>query len=297
VNPTTEPETDEDEGEEPIAVLLPSGMRRRRIRAMFERQEYDSIANYPTMRLPAVCPSTAALLSQRDSRATAQTIESMIALCELYGDASGEIVFTERSFRLSVAAAPMLPQEITQHPRDVMRELAASKKQPGALAGVPHREPLSMEAHLERRQQQAALTDETPVTKPTKSSEELLEEAAMDRTEITPAFLDDFVEALQYAVENRSIAEAGYLVDGHRVITLDRKGIVNLWHPMIGEGAMQVAVRLRVDDPYRFIAKRHEVRAYLGLCKAVFAAKNITPIKAGEMYDWERKAQRGEKAA
>lgn len=267
VNPITEPETDEDEGEEPIAVVLPwlspdesavpdSARRVERIRAMLERQAADALTRQGCLNLYA---SRGAMIADRDRRASTQTVESMIALCELYGDASGEMAFSERGFRLLIAAgpvksAPMLPQEVTMHPRDVMRELAEQKSQPNVL---------SIEARLEKVVQDRALVEHDKVK--------------------------DFLEALEFAVNNREDALAQLLMDGHRFMKHGKQGHIKVKHPSLKVEPMLVAVQLHRQDGYRFVCRPHEVHAYLEKCEREFEAKKIVRISAGELYPGEVK--------
>lgn len=264
-NPITEPETNEDEGEEPIAVVLPwlspdesavpdSARRVERIRAMLERQAADALPRQGCLNLYA---SRGAMIADRDRRASTQAVESMIALCELYGDASGEMAFSERGFRLLIASgpvkpAPMLPQEVTMNPRDVMRELAAQKSQPNVL---------SIEARLEKVVQDRALVEHDKVK--------------------------DFLEALEHAVNHREDARAQLLVDGHRFMKHGKQGQIKVKHPSLKVEPMLVAVQLHRQDGYRFVARPHEVRAYLEKCEREFEAKKIVRISAGELYPGE----------
>lgn len=264
-NPTTEPETDEDEGEEPIAVVLPwlspdesavpdSARRVERIRAMLERQAADALPRQGCLNLYT---SRGAMIADRDLRASTQAVESMIALCELYGDASGEMAFSERGFRLLIASgpvkpAPMLPQEVTMHPRDVMRELADQKSQPNVL---------SIAARLEKVAQDRALVEHDKVK--------------------------DFLEALEFAVSHRDDAQAQLLMDGHRFMKHGKQGHIKVKHPSLKVEPMLVAVQLHRQDGYRFVARPHEVRAYLEKCEREFEAKKIARISAGELYPGE----------
>lgn len=188
--------------------------------------------------------------------------------------------------------APMLPQEVTMHPRDVKAELAmlAAQKATSTALSAPGRIPpnnsFSYEAHKARREQEKA------AVQPARSSEELLEEAAMKRMEVSPQMLNDFMEAAQFAVEHPDNQDAQLFVDGHRLDVLDQKGLIILKHreKALGKLSLKVGVKLRQMDSYRFVARREEVRAYLETCRQVFEAKGITPLRAGEKYPWETKA-------
>lgn len=196
--------------------------------------------------------------------------------------------------------APMLPQEVTMHPRDVAAELAAlveQKEQPGALS-VPSRNPLSYEAHQERKRAAQVASEATQAREAeSRSSEELLEEVAMERLSVTPQQLDLFIEDLRFAVGHLEIEDAGLLVDGHRLNVLDQKNKIVLHHPVAKVNPIVVATRPHESYPWEYNSKRQHVRQYLQSCAGQFAKRKIKPIKAGELYDFEMKDRGGEVAA
>jgi hypothetical protein len=154
-----------------------------------------------------------------------------------------------------IAALPMLPQEVTMHPRDVAAELALladQKSQPAVL---------SIEARLEQ--------------------------IAGERATVAHDKVRDFLEALEFAVNHREDEQAQLLPDGHRFMRHGKQGQIKVKHPSLKVEPMLVAVQLHRQDGYRFVCRPHEVRAYMEKCAREFEAKKITPISAGELYPGE----------
>lgn len=151
----------------------------------------------------------------------------------------------------------VLPQSLQDagDVRAMMRELADQKAQPAVL---------SIEARLEQ--------------------------VAAERAAVAHDKVRDFLEALEYAVNHREDEQAQLLPDGHRFMRHGKQGQIKVKHPSLKVEPMLVAVQLHRAAGFRFVARPHEVRAYLEKCEREFEAKKIVRISAGELYPGEVKA-------